>query len=206
MLLVEGKDDKIVLERICAGRGTVSDCEIETPKDGGIDQLLQSFKVRLKTFNEEGDIVGIVIDADANLDSRWISIRNRLIEAGYEDLPAQPDPDGTIIHATDEPPLPKVGIWIMPDNKTSGILEDFLKFLIPQEDRLLDHVNACIDSAPIQLFSNNDRPKAVIHTWLAWQKEPGKPYGTAITAKFLDPNVPKVSVLVSWMERLFSDE
>jgi hypothetical protein len=36
-------------------------------------------------------------------------------------------------------------------------------------------------------------PKAIIHTWLAWQKEPGKPLGTAITARFLDPNVAEVA-------------
>ena len=48
-----------------------------------------------------------------------------------------------------------------------------------------------------------DEPKAVIHTWLAWQKEPGRPFGTAITARFLDPNVPEVDVLVAWLKRLF---
>jgi len=39
--------------------------------------------------------------------------------------------------------------------------------------------------------------------WLAWQQEPGKPLGTAITARFLDPTVAQVDVLVSWLNRLY---
>jgi len=42
-----------------------------------------------------------------------------------------------------------------------------------------------------------------MHTWLAWQEEPGKPLGTAITAKFLDANVAQVDVLVAWLKALF---
>jgi hypothetical protein len=38
---------------------------------------------------------------------------------------------------------------------------------------------------------------------VAWQKEPGKPLGTAITAKFLNPNVAQVDILVAWLKRLF---
>ena len=91
----------------------------------------------------------------------------------------------------------------MPDNRTPGILEDFLSFLVPQPNDLFDHVTDSVDSIPNRLFSDNDEPKAVIHTWLAWQKEPGSPYGTAITARFLDSNVPQVEALVSWLRRLF---
>jgi hypothetical protein len=52
-------------------------------------------------------------------------------------------------------------------------------------------------------FSKLDEPKAVIHTWLAWQEEPGRPLGTAITARYLDPHVPEVDVLVAWLNRLY---
>jgi hypothetical protein len=54
-----------------------------------------------------------------------------------------------------------------------------------------------------RLFSPLVQPKAIIHTWLAWQAEPGKPFGTAITAKFLDANVAQVDVLVAWLKSLF---
>jgi len=52
-------------------------------------------------------------------------------------------------------------------------------------------------------FSDLAKPKAVIHTWLAWQEEPGKPLGTAITAKYLDAGVPEVNDFINWLRQLF---
>ena len=93
----------------------------------------------------------------------------------------------------------------MPNNQTSGILEDFLRFLVPQPNILFDHAKASVAAIPEgeRRFKQLDEPKAVIHTWLAWQEEPGRPFGTAITARFLDPNVPEVDVLAAWLKRLF---
>ena len=91
----------------------------------------------------------------------------------------------------------------MPNNKARGTLENLLQFLIPQPDALFNHVTASVDSIPKKLFKDKDRLKAVIHTWLAWQEDPGKPYGTAITARFLDPYVPQADGLVMWLKRLF---
>ena len=203
IMLVEGSDDEHVLRSLCENRHIPQ----PTLKPlGGVDAILETIPVRLKAGGPEGDVVGVVIDADANLDIRWRAIRDRFIQAGYQNVPDQPDPNGTIIEASEQPVLPRAGIWIMPNNETDGILEDFLTFLIPQGDELLEHANISVDSIPIQHFSDNDKPKAVIHTWLAWQEDPGKPYGTAITAKFLDPTVPQVDILEKWVRRLFVEE
>ena len=93
----------------------------------------------------------------------------------------------------------------MPNNRTSGILEDFLRFLVPQPNILFDHAKTSVAAIPEgeRRFKPLDEPKAVIHTWLAWQEEPGRPFGTAISACFLDPNVPEVDVLADWLKRLF---
>lgn len=109
-----------------------------------------------------------------------------------------------------EPPadklLPRVGIWIIPDNRTPGILEDFLRFLVPPESRLYAHVQASVDSITEggQRFKVLDKPKTLIHTWLAWQEKPGKLLGTAITARSLDPNCPPVDNLIAWPQRLYT--
>jgi hypothetical protein len=47
------------------------------------------------------------------------------------------------------------------------------------------------------------KPKAIMHTWLAWQEEPGLPFGTAIKAGYLDSSAAPVDTLVSWLNRLF---
>jgi hypothetical protein len=116
-----------------------------------------------------------------------------------------PSPGGTILDPPIDTLLPRVGIWIMPDNQTKGILEDFLRFLVPEESRLFDHVKSSVATIPEgeKRFGQLDEPKAIIHTWLAWQEEPGKPMGTAITARYLDPDVAQVDVLVAWLKQLF---
>jgi hypothetical protein len=94
----------------------------------------------------------------------------------------------------------------MPDNQTCGKLEDFLRFLVvPTPNPLLEHAQDSIAKIPDghRLFAAKDEPKALIHTWLAWQQEPGKPFGTAITAKFLDPNVRQADALVAWLKKLY---
>ena len=202
ILLVEGNDDEHVVKHVCGTRGIQRLDEIKA--QGGVDPLLESLPVRLK----ESDIgvLGVVIDADTDLAARWQSLQVRLTKAGYQGIPPQPSAEGTILDPPSGTLLPRVGIWIMPDNQTQGILEDFLRFLIPETSRLFNHVQSSIKAIPQEerRFSQLVEPKAVIHTWLAWQKEPGKPLGTAITARYLDPDVKQVDIFVSWMNRLFS--
>ena len=147
-----------------------------------------------------------MIDADDSPDARWQSLRDIFANAGYPNVPQRPDPDGTILDSPEETFLPRAGVWIMPDNKSPGILEDFLRFLIPnQPNPLFAHAERSVATVPERRFTENDTPKALIHTWLAWQDEPGKPYGTAITAKFLDSRLPEAQALAGWLGRLFSD-
>lgn len=206
VLMVEGKDDEHVLRSICSRRSIPFPDQVQLGPS--VQELLEAIPTQIelmKAEHSEGDVVGIVIDADTNLSARWQSVRDRLVEVGYPYVPVAPDPNGTILNPPDGSFLPRAGVWIMPDNKTPGILEDFLDFLIPQSDALRTHAHCSVDSLPEQPFSDNDRPKALIHTWLAWQKDPGKPYGTAITARFLNPCLPQANVLALWLERLFDD-
>lgn len=201
LLLVEGKDDEHVLKHICSNRGITLFDKVESCE--GFPRLLARIPVQLIASQKEGDVVGVVVDADTNVSDRWRSIKKHLTDFGYLDVPNQPDPDGTIFQAPQGTTLPRVGIWIMPDNMTSGNLEDFLKFLIPQPHTLFEHVRSCVESIPQKLYKPKDESKVVIHTWLAWQESPGKPYGTAITARFLETNVRQVDILVNWLNLLF---
>ena len=203
ILLVEGVDDEHVMKHLCGNHGIPHLDEIK--EHGGAPNLLESVPVRIKA-SEEGDIVGIVIDADTNLRTRWQSIRDRITTMGYENAPEAPVPGGTIINPPDGTLLPRLGIWVMPDNRTDGILEDSLRFLVPRPSVLLDHAENSVADIPEgerRFRPREDEPKAVIHTWLAWQREPGRPFGTAITERFLDSNVAEARVIASWLRRLF---
>lgn len=201
VLLVEGTDDKHVIMHICGNRGVQKLDEI-APQES-VERLLDNFPVRLKESDLE--VLGIVLDADTDLQGRWESLRHRLTQAGYTGVPELPAPNGTILPAPPNTLLPRFGVWIMPDNQSTGILEDFLHFLVPTGSLLFEHVRSSVASIPEgeRRFSQVAEPKALIHTWLAWQEEPGRPLGTAITAKFLDANVAQVDVLVSWLKALF---
>ncbi len=202
-LLVEGTDDEHVLKHICGNCGGPRIDEVKP--HGGIDKLMGSIPVFLKAC-QDGDIVGVIIDADTDLVARWQSIRHSLNGIGYTAVPVTPTADGTIIDPPAGVLLPRVGVWIMPDNRTNGILEDFLRFLIPPTGApLFTHVTNSVATIPAgeRRFGTLAEPKAHIHTWLAWQEEPGKPMGTSITARYFDATVPQVAVLVSWLNRLF---
>ena len=175
----------------------------EIKPHNGDDNLLEDLSARLLILTED-DIIGVVVDADTSPSGRWQGIRQRLVDAGYRSLPRNPAPAGIVLDALPDLFLPKIGIWIMPNNRNEGNLEDFLRFLVPQGDDLIDYAQLCVGGLPRRPFDEQDESKAILHTWLAWQKEPGRPYGTAITARYLNLDVPEADVLVSWLQRLFA--
>lgn len=201
LLLVEGANDKHVILAI-QGRREIRLLDKEEIIDClDCGRLLSGLPVRLK----ESDIsrLGVVMDADANLPNRWAELKAILSSAGYLNIPQDPLLQGTIIEAPANSLLPRVGVWLMPDNSSSGILENFLRFLVPPNCGLINHAQNVLAALPEKRFSPIAEPKALIHTWLAWQADPGRPLGQAITAKYLDHTVPQVDVFMNWLGTLF---
>ncbi len=209
VLLVEGADDVFVLVALFkkynlpfADRDQRAPNQVSIRDGKGVDRLKETVHTLLKP--QDDDLVlqqlGIIIDADLDIDARWQSLRHILSHSGYTNIPSSPDPNGTII---DQIGRPRIGIWLMPNNLSHGMLEDFIQFLVPPNDPLWDLATRTVDAIPSaeKLFSNSQ--KAYIHTWLAWQKEPGKPMGQAITFKFLDAQAGEAQVLMQWIKRLF---
>jgi hypothetical protein len=94
--------------------------DILVPGDGGVDAVLADIPIRLKEAGLQA--LGIVIDADEDIQMRWQSLRNRLKQAGYS-LPSQLSLNG---FTTSPANRPRIGVWIMPDNRLPGILENFV--------------------------------------------------------------------------------
>ena len=94
----------------------------------------------------------------------------------------------------------------MPNNNTEGMLEDFVAKLAVDNDVLMEEAEQVLNSLEkrnIQRYKTVHRAKAKIHSFLAWQDEPGKPMGQAITAKILDPNSDKANDFINWLEELY---
>lgn len=139
-LLVEGTDDRHLVRNVARDYGL--DLDSENIRDcGGIDRLLNDIlPVALKSTVRA---IGVVVDADLDLNARWQAIANRVKAGGYA-VPAQPNPDGLIL--TDK--RPAVGVWIMPDNSLAGSLEDFAAQLIPEGDGLWPRARGAVEEIP----------------------------------------------------------
>ena len=203
ILLVEGNDDQHVVKRICEKYDVPRIDEINPI--GDVNKVIESFEVQIKNLREEGDVVGAIVDADVCFPSRWQSFRDRIVKAGYQDVPIEPPSSGVILSSPTGGYLPRMGVWIMPDNHSNGIMEDFLRFLVGPKDQLWPHAQNAVTKIPNtpQKFREIDNSKALIHTWLAWQRNPGRPFGLAIKARFLDAGVPEANMFASWIKRLF---
>ncbi len=216
VLLVEGRDDQHILKNL------FGQCDIScyVPRDNehdtydgediliivkyGTEAVLEDFKVRVKI----GDFasLGVIVDADDKLERRWASWRDSVSKETYPAIPIMPDPAGTVVERDDKA---KIGIWIMPHNTIQdiqGMLEDFAKSIISPQDTLWKRAKDCVDQIPTseRLFSDIHLSKVYIHTWLAWQKKPGRPLGEAVSSNYLDSNSPYAQDLMNWARRLFA--
>lgn len=200
LLLVEGKDDQHVIWNLCKHYDLPESFVVDSKE--GITNVLDAFEAEIAAPSK--DCVGIVVDADTDLAARWEAIMSILKRRGYTEIPASPKPNGTIIPQADKP---IVGIWLMPNNHLPGELEDFIAFLVPQRDSnlLWTYAAQCLNGLPEapERYPEQDRSKAHVHTWLAWQQEPGKPLGQAITARYIDANAPDAEQLIAWLKNLF---
>jgi len=152
--------------------------------------------------------VGFVLDIDIPLRDRWAAVRERLRAADVL-APDVCPPDGFSGRRDDYGPESGVGVWLMPDCSTDhGTLEDLLKSLIPSGDTLWPFAQECTDDAKSKgaVFTDVHRRKASIHCWLAWQKEPGRPFGIAINAKFFGSDSPQAIAFLKWLKNLFRIE
>lgn len=207
LLLVEGNDDFHVIHSLCK-QFNIPVRNLEEPKGGkfsvkdckGITELLEQIPVLFKS-SIQLTTIGIIIDADVNLISRYDSIKNILRNIGFT-LPEVIPTSGLIVTTETS----KVGVWIMPNNNLNGMLEDFLSFLVPDDDKLLPIIKTNLNEIENQNLNNYSpihKSKAIIHSWLAIQEDPGTPLGQSITKRYLTTEEETCSLLVNWMNDLF---
>jgi hypothetical protein len=199
VLLVEGNDDCHVILALCK--------EYDLPESfgiyecGGYDKLLRRLNALILQYGVE--IIGVVIDADfPDMIQRWQKIQQKIKDYGYE-FPETPDPKGSILRT--RAGKPRLGLWLMPDNHAPGMLEDFLIRLADPET--VSAARECVETAKrkgLTSFKNVHHSKALIHTYLAWQDEPGKPLGQSVTAHALQADMELARDFVNWLNLLFN--
>lgn len=199
VLLVEGKNDCHVVLALCKFHNVpevfgIHECE----NDEGVLRRLNA----LIPSPEPPKTIGVILDADnPNVLSRWRQIKAKINDHGYR-FPDKPDQEGTILQGNSDKPT--VGIWLMPNNQDPGMLEDFL--LDMADSDAISIANNCIENAQkaqVTYFKAQHYSKALVHTYLAWQDEPGKPLGQSITSHVLQPQTEIAQLFVNWLIKLF---
>jgi len=201
ILLVEGVNDCHVVMALCKANQVFKGFGIY--ECGSDDKVLQRLNA-LITGSEPPKIIGIMLDVDSyehTLASRWQGIKYKLREHNY-DFPVHPNVNGTIVESIED--KPKLGFWFMPNNQDCGMLEDFCAELA--EPLSLAFARKCVEQARSQkltTFKDVHFSKAVIHTYLAWQDEPGYPLGQAIGRQSLRSDNDIATKFTNWLTDLF---
>jgi hypothetical protein len=170
--------------------------------DTEITNLLKPRALKAEFQASDRKALGIVVDAETNLASVWdrvLPFIQTTFRDAVDDLPAH----GLVI--ADENGR-RFGIWVMPDNRSPGMLEDFLRHLVPDEGNAIwRFATECVDTARAKgaLCREIHLPKARLHTYLAWENPPGERIGIAISKRFLNPHAQTAVTFVSWFKRLY---
>ena len=195
VLLVEGQDDKHVVLHLRNRSQTMPLFDISDK--GDINSLLDSIGPEIKAPGRIA--VGILPDANDDPDARWNALKHQLAKQNLH-LPPHREPNGTIIGGS-----PRVGIWLWPDNRRSGELEDFVEEMIPRDDRVWPLAQAYVNKIPEaeRRFPAGKTLKAQLHAWLATRRTPGR-MGSAIGTGDLEVDGPVAERFAGWLRRLFS--
>ena len=198
-LHVEGKDDDHAIRHLLIRHG------IDLPPihvAGSRKKLLEGVHTAVSLSN--GRSVGFVLDANSSLQDRWKAMASRLRKLDLE-TPDTIPPDGFVGKSATYGA--RVGVWLMPDNERDGALEHFLETLVAESDPLIEHARSATSQAKDlgARFADNDNAhrKAVLHAWLAWQEDPGLPYGSAIRARYFRHDSPVAGRFVAWFRQVF---
>lgn len=206
MILVEGKSESQLLPVLCKMTGIEMHFKIQP--ENSLDELKKALKTYLKSTNTLKKI-WVVIDADQNFEGAWQSIKDILLRSNkYSFNPKMELPaEGAIIHPQDPSDL-TIGVWIMPNNKETGMLEDFMIKLIPENDSLLPVADGVIENLDAGrdnhtgIFKKVHKAKARIHTWLAWHDTPGESLSVAIQKRLFATDKELCHRFSKWLSAL----
>ncbi len=216
VLLVEGQADVDFFEALLRRLKMLDKVEIKPPKQFGLKtdtvshfpRLIDLLIKRLNT--NQLHHLGIVADADyvsgGGFKQRWKQLTACLAKHDYR-IPSNPPKlpySGSIFRHSD---LPPVGLWLMPDHENNGMLEDLIYRTIKRDEdqkKLLNSAEKCINKLPVKLFSSYHHTKAVIYSWLAWQKRPGQTLDVTINGDLIDFESKEIQRFIQWLYKVFN--
>lgn len=215
ILLVEGEADRSCIEQLCIELNISPRVFLPaTPKDllnpaynskqgvyTALDDLLEQLQ------DQSLERLAIIVDADQQQDGQGYQVSfNKISEIlqahSYSfDQALSQQAQGLVF--THNNGLNPIGVWIMPNNQDSGVIEHWIAETIDNTKcSLFSHAQTTIKTLPTRTFAGNKLAKAEIATWLAWQKSPS--IGLYAAVPLLDKNADLHKKLVTWLQFIFS--
>jgi hypothetical protein len=230
ILLVEGSGDKwffiSLLEKIGVKVDVFppKDPEIqEKSKGNGADGALAALEKHLGYIkNGQIDNLGIVVDADfienkLGYVHRHKQVSDILSKEGFFATQTNSLNKGDIFQRTDAPSI-KIGLWIMPDHSSPGMIENLLLDSINtglRKELLEKNINDAIKSLDEMeefkkqsiTFNPTHIAKVRFNTWLTWQRKPENcrflTPACALKEGWLNPDNDNIKALTTWLTRVF---
>ena len=181
---------------------------------GSDDKVLDSLASRIVSTRPGQRILGLILDADIEGLRPDQVIQSRLDQLvarveTYYPVPAVFPERGLILDPLASRPeadrLPRLGVWLMPNNKAYGMFEDLLMGSL--SDQAAAYTTTVVKQSKadgIARFRDVHLSKAVIRTYLAWQDPPDVQYlGLAIKRGAFENIEAECKQFVQWLEQLF---
>ena len=205
-LLVEGADERRVIpffmdEHVVWG-DKPADWIVSIEEFEGVDNLLKPGVIEAESKVPGLEALGVIVDADDLFDSRWARVRERCLQIAA-DVPEELPSEG-LIHAIENGP--RIGVWIMPDNRASGMLETFLSYLlVPELAPLWSFARETCEKSREHGAPYKDAhcDKANIHTYLSWLDPPGRSLQVEVLSRAFDARLPLGERFVRWFMDLY---
>ncbi len=181
---------------------------------GNDDKALDSLASRIVSTRPRQKILGLILDSDIEGPRPDQVIQSRLDQLAARVGPYYPLPNvfpegGLILDPLASRPeadrLPKLGVWLMPNNKDYGMFEDLL--MASLSELVAEYTTTVVKQSKadgVAKFKDVHLSKAVIRTYLAWQDPPDVQYlGLAIKRGAFENIEAECKQFIQWLEQLY---
>lgn len=203
-LVVEGKHEQYTIPEILEQAGVPwnKPWPVHMHNADGVDNILKAGVIDAWVKAPQRTAVGIIVDADADPAARWQSLVDRC--APVVALPPAPAPVIDVITVAGRDVA--FGVWMMPNCKDAGMMEDLLIPLFqPGAAKLHQHVTNFVDHGKTlgAGFKDGYRSKALLASWIALE-EPGVAAWRHDVLGKMRLTDPSLTPFVAWLKALFS--
>ncbi len=212
ILLVEGEADRSFFVEVCRTLELHTSVIVAVPKDVGgshntKEGVFNHLPTQLKQLDDASITrLAVVVDADSEDNGggyKHVIDRVAKIVTSYGFTLASNPVGGVLFQHNDG--LADFGLWVMPNNCDDGMLEDWIKSCVHEnEHELFEHAEIVVDTLPQTKFKPIHISKAEVATWLAWQKQPGHGLYRAIEDELIDTNSALFKELSVWLTHIYS--